>query len=263
MRALTVFLALFLMIACKKGGTKPMETTLIKPDSVSKPLDTTKKPLDTVKQPPVVKPIDTNKGRQINYLALGDSYTIGESVERSLIFPYQLLDRVKVLGRTINPPTIIAQTGWTTSELQYAIKNSGVINKFDMVTLLIGVNNQYRGQSREVYRKEFKELLETAISYAKGDKNHVFVISIPDWSATPYGKQYGNQQAVAADIDAFNAINKAETLALGISYTDITPASRLAATDGELVASDGLHPSAKMYQSWAFQLAPLVINSFK
>lgn len=263
MRIWTIWIGLFLFLACKKSEPANAVPSQIVADSIVKPLDTAKKPVDSVKKPPVVVPVDTNKGRQINYLALGDSYTIGESVDRYQIFPNQLVTEVGKHGRIINPPTIIARTGWTTRNLLSAIKDSGINHKFDMVTLLIGVNNQYQGGSREQYRTEFKELLQIAIDYAKGNKDHVFVISIPDWGASPFGRQTGNQSSIAADIDAFNAINKTESAALGISYTEITVASRLAAEDETLIASDGLHPSGKMYLQWASKLAPLVVKSFK
>lgn len=237
----------------------PADTLVKATDTTKKPADTIKKPVDTVK-----KPADPNQGKQLNYLALGDSYTIGESVERTQIFPAQLAKQLEKAGLIINPPTIIARTGWTTSELQTAIKESGVIQKFNFVTLLIGVNNQYRGESKDKYRKEFKELLQTAVDYVKGDKTHVFVVSIPDWGVTPFGKQSGrDQQMIAQEIDSFNTINREETLALGISYTDITPASRNAATDNSLVASDGLHPSGRMYLDWAVNVAPAILKIFK
>lgn len=201
----------------------------------------------------------------LNYLALGDSYTIGEAVEQQLSFPYQLVRELANQNIQFANPKIIAKTGWTTDELQTAIREENLSQKFDIVTLLIGVNNQYRGNSQETYRKEFKELLQTAINYAGGTKAHVFVVSIPDWGVTPFGKNSGkNIQTIASEIDAFNAINKQETLALGISYTDITPGSRIAATDLSLVATDGLHPSGKMYAAWAFEVAKavkLVINN--
>ncbi len=200
----------------------------------------------------------------LTYLAIGDSYTIGEAVPLSGNFPHQLSKLLKVKGLDVGTPKIIAKTGWTTSELQQGIKTAAINQKFDLVTLLIGVNNQYRGESKTIYRKEFKDLLETAIAFAGGHKAHVFVVSIPDWGATPYGQQSGRDiSAIAADIDAFNAINKEETLAHGISYTDITAASRLAASDESLVASDGLHPSEKMYLDWAVQLEPKVIKGLK
>lgn len=212
-----------------------------------------------------IKLIDPNMGKQLNYLALGDSYTIGESVERPDIFPSQLAMELTAKGLIINPPTIIARTGWTTSELQAGIRNSGFLEyKYDIVTLLIGVNNQYRGESKDVYRKEFKELLQTAIAFAKGKKTHVFIISIPDWGATPHGQQSGRDpQVIAKEIDAFNVINKEETLAAGLNYSNITPFSRLALSDKTLVAGDGLHPSGKMYAGWVANVAPLVLTNLK
>lgn len=197
-----------------------------------------------------------NSNTPLTYLALGDSYTIGEAVEQELSFPYQLVRELKNRNIHVANPKIIAKTGWTTDELQTAIKEENLKQKFDIVTLLIGVNNQYRGNSPVTYRKEFKELLQTAIGYAGGIKEHVFVVSIPDWGVTPFGKNSGkDMQTIASEIDNFNAINKAEAIALGISYTDITPASRIAATDLSLVATDGLHPSGKMYASWALEVA--------
>ncbi|WP_234994526.1 SGNH/GDSL hydrolase family protein [Pedobacter caeni] len=208
---------------------------------------------------PVVKPED-----EISYLAIGDSYTIGEAVPLESSFPYQLVKELQKTDMQLSKPHIIAKTGWTTSELQEGINHANLRQKFSMVTLLIGVNNQYRGESKEKYRKEFKELLQAAITFADGNKAHVFVVSIPDWGLTPYGMGSGRETlAVSADIDAFNAINKQESLAEGISYTDITAASRLVVSDPELVAADGLHPSSKMYLDWVVQLAPVVIKKIK
>ncbi len=197
-----------------------------------------------------------NSNTPLTYLALGDSYTIGEAVEQKLSFPYQLVSELATQNVFVTTPKIIAKTGWTTDELQSAIKVENVTQKFDIVTLLIGVNNQYRGNSRITYRKEFAALLQTAISYANGNKKHVFVVSIPDWGMTPFGKSSGKDIAkISAEIDAFNAIAKEETLAMNVSYTDITPGSRNAAADLSLVATDGLHPSGKMYASWALEVA--------
>jgi len=197
-----------------------------------------------------------------SYLALGDSYTIGESVAQSSSFPYQLAASLNSQGIKARSPKIIAKTGWTTNELQDAIRAEALSTKFDIVTLLIGVNNQYRGNSIATYRTEFKELLQTAISFARGNKAHVFVVSIPDWGATPFGKQSGRGvQELAEEIDAFNAVNKEETLKEGISYTDITPGSRNAATNNALVAADGLHPSGLMYKDWVTLLAPSVYKA--
>lgn len=195
------------------------------------------------------------QSRSFTYLALGDSYTIGEAVPQEQSFPYQLNKR---FGNTTSPE-IIAVTGWTTGELKQGIAQRNLQkHDYDIVTLLIGVNNQYRGYSKDQYRTEFAELLTTAINYAGGNKAHVFVLSIPDWGATPFGKNSGDPSRIAADIDAFNAINRSETAKQGVDYIDITPASRRAAYDTGLVASDGLHPSGKMYELWVNQLVPIV-----
>lgn len=200
----------------------------------------------------------------ISYLALGDSYTIGEAVPAADSFPYQLAARLRAEQIFVEQPHIIATTGWTSSELQAAIKTAALARKFDLVTLLIGVNNQYRGESITVYRQEFAALLQTALDFAGGDKSRVFVVSIPDWGATPFGVASGRgQEAIALDIDAFNAVNKEETLRAGVNYTDITPASRAAVADPELVAEDGLHPSAKMYSDWVNNLLPAVLKVLK
>ena len=204
------------------------------------------------------------KGTPLTYLALGDSYTIGEAVEQRQSFPYELANRLKTADLNVSAPQIIARTGWTTDELQVAIKAAKITDTFSFVTLLIGVNNQYRGYSKEVYREEFKELLLTAINFAGGKKNHVFVVSIPDWGATPFGKSSGKDpEAIGNEIDQFNAINKEESLATGVSYTDITPDSKLAASDVTLVAPDGLHPSAKMYAGWVSALFPSIEKAFR
>lgn len=193
----------------------------------------------------------TNGKPTLNYLALGDSYTIGEAVEQKDSFPYQFAVRLKQQGLSIAEPKVIAKTGWTTDELQAAIKTENITQNFDIVTLLIGVNNQYRGYAKENYRKEFVQLLHAAVNFAGGNTNRVFVISIPDWGVTPFGLSSGkNTKDIANEIDAFNAINKEETLALKVNYTDITPSSRKVATDLSLVAADGLHYSGKMHLQW-------------
>ncbi|MGQ7853764.1 SGNH/GDSL hydrolase family protein [Pedobacter sp. WC2501] len=198
------------------------------------------------------------------YLALGDSYTIGEAVKQTQSFPYQLQSLLKNQNINVANPKIIATTGWTTDELQAAIKKENLTGSYSFVTLLIGVNNQYRGYALTTYKKEFAELLQTAINYAGGNKSKVFVVSIPDWGATPFGKNSGkNAQTIASEIDNFNTANQEITLAAGISYTNITPASRNATTDISLIADDGLHPSAKMYGQWAESLMTKVAPMLK
>jgi lysophospholipase L1-like esterase len=181
------------------------------------------------------------------YLALGDSYTIGESVPESERFPVQLA-RALNLG----DPEIIAKTGWTTDELNAAIDAAHPTGPYDLVTLLIGVNNQYRGRDAEQYRGEFTALLQRAIGFAGGDAKKVVVVSIPDWGVTPFAE--GRDRAkIGTEIDRYNAINREETGKAGAKYVDITPVSR--GTDPALFAADGLHPSGKQYTEWVKLIA--------
>lgn len=196
---------------------------------------------------------------ELKYLALGDSYTIGESVSESQRWPVQLVEKLRNTGKKIAPPKIIAKTGWTTDELKARIIKENVIEKFDLVSLLIGVNNQYRGRNAEEFRKEFVDLLETAIQFADNNKNRVFVVSIPDWGVTPFGLN-SSRPDISKSIDLFNAICKAETEKRGILYIDITPISRKAPDDASLIAEDGLHPSGKMYQMWTEKIQPLIMQ---
>ena len=180
------------------------------------------------------------------YLALGDSYTIGESVPESERFPVQL-------ARTLNlgQPQIIARTGWTTDELNAAIDAANPQGPFDLVTLLIGVNNQYRGRDAEQYRGEFAALLQRAIGFAGGDAQKVIVVSIPDWGVTPFAE--GRDRAkIASEIDRYNAVNREEAQRAGAKYVDITPISR--GNDPSLVAADGLHPSGAQYTQWVREI---------
>jgi lysophospholipase L1-like esterase len=198
-----------------------------------------------------------------SYLALGDSYTIGEAVPDTSSYPYQLQQVLDQLKYKFTAPTIIATTGWTTDDLISAIaQNNGVQGKtYDMVTLLIGVNDQYQGLSQDNYEIKFQQVLNTAIQFAGGNKAHVFILSIPDYGVTPFA--HGNDAIIGPLIDQFNAINKSASLAAGVNYLDITGISREAATDPTLIAPDGLHPSGKMYALWVQQLAPLVLKNLK
>jgi undecaprenyl-diphosphatase len=182
-----------------------------------------------------------------SYLALGDSYTIGESVAATDRFPIQL---ARELG--IGEPRIIAKTGWTTDELSSAIDAADVKGPFDFVTLLIGVNNQYRGRDTEEYRAQFVGLLGRAIGFAGGDAKKVIVVSIPDWGVTPFAE--GRDRAkIGREIDRYNAVNREETARAGARYVDITPISRGA--DPALFAGDGLHPSGAQYAEWVKRIA--------
>ncbi len=193
----------------------------------------------------------------LRVLALGDSYTIGEGVKEEERWPEQLVAALKKDGLPVAPPTIVARTGWTTGELIGALdRNKDLKGPYDLVTLLIGVNNQYRGRPADEYRKEFVELLKRAETYA-GAKGRVVVVSIPDWGVTPYAKGMKADPAkVGAAIDAFNAINKEESATAGAAYVEITVASRKAADEPDLLAKDGLHPSGKMYAGWVEGVLP-------
>lgn len=193
-------------------------------------------------------PVEPQPADPIRYLALGDSYTIGESVSSDQNFPAQLYDALQQSGIPVSSYKIIARTGWTTANLKAAIEGASYKDTFNMVSLLIGVNNQYQGKSIETYKVEFVELANRAIQYAGGKKERVFVVSIPDYGYTPFGKN--NQQSISTQIDAFNVANKQLSDSLGLTYYNITPISRRGLSEPDLVAGDGLHPSAKMYKEW-------------
>jgi len=184
-----------------------------------------------------------------SYLALGDSYTIGESVAIGDRWPVQLVNALNQNGHVTANPTIVATTGWTTDELSSTMDRVRLAGPFDLVSLLIGVNNQYRGRDVENFKKEYTRLLERAIALAGGDQNRVFVVSIPDWGVMPFAEDR-DQGQIAQEIDAYNAAKKKITQKMGVVFIDITPISREASTDLDLVASDGLHPSGKMYSRW-------------
>ncbi|MFZ1807405.1 MAG: SGNH/GDSL hydrolase family protein [Cyclobacteriaceae bacterium] len=182
------------------------------------------------------------------YLALGDSYTIGESVAEGDRWPVQLAKALTEKGMPVEPPKIIAVTGWRTDNLKNGIDIAQIKEKYDLVSLLIGVNNQYQGKSAEDYATEYENLLKTAIQFAGGDKLNVFVVSIPDYGFTPFGAP--NQEKITKELDEFNAINKRITETYGITYVNITDISRKGLEDPELVAEDTLHPSGKQYTLW-------------
>lgn len=193
----------------------------------------------------------------MTYLALGDSYTIGESVPERERWPVQLADLLRGQGVEVGAPTIIARTGWTTDELSAAMDEAAPVGPYDLVSLLIGVNNQYRGRAVEEYREQFVALLNRAIGLAGGRPGRVLVLSIPDWGVTPFAAGR-DSAAIAAAIDQYNAVNAEEAARAGAAYVDVTPTSRLAVTQPELLAGDGLHPSGLMYTAWAALALPVV-----
>jgi lysophospholipase L1-like esterase len=190
---------------------------------------------------------------QINYLALGDSYTIGESVAKNERWPNQLANLLKENGKDVSEPKIIATTGWRTDNLANAIRIAKLKVEYDLVSLLIGVNNQYQGKSVEQFAVEFENLLNTAISLAKGKKENVFVVSIPDYGFTPFGLK--NKEKISSEIDVFNSVSQKICEKNNVPYINITDTSREGLNDPTLVAGDGLHPSGKMYSQWAKQIA--------
>ncbi len=189
-----------------------------------------------------------------SYLALGDSYTIGEKVEEKDNFPNQTVRILNESKKRFNDPTIIAKTGWTTDELQNKLTEVRLAIPFDIITLLIGVNNQYRGRSVEEYAVQFEQLLQKAVGYAGGKTNHVIVLSIPDWGVTPFAADR-DRKKIAEEIDVFNIINKKIAAQYQVHYIDITPFTREATSDLSLVTEDGLHPSGKDYKRWALLVA--------
>lgn len=187
--------------------------------------------------------------KELRYLALGDSYTIGESVTPLKRFPVLLTEALKNRGILMAPPEIIATTGWTTADLKTGIGQANIVgNSYDLVSLLIGVNNYYQGRGLGEYKQEFEELLLRAITFAGGSKEKVIVLSIPDYGYTPLGQQ--DQAAISEGIDLFNQANQEISDSIGVKYFNITPVSRKGLADPDLVASDNLHPSGKQYQLW-------------
>ena len=197
----------------------------------------------------------------LRLLALGDSYTIGESVPPSARWPVQFVHLLREqTALDVAGAEIIAQTGWTTDELFAALLEADLKGLYDLVTLLIGVNNQYRGRPLDEYREQFVALLETAVGLA-GDREHVIVLSIPDWGVTPFAEGRDRAQ-IAREIDAFNAVNCDEATRAGAHYVDVTTISREAAGNAELVAEDGLHPSGEMYRRWAELVVPVAARIY-
>jgi len=184
----------------------------------------------------------------LRYLALGDSYTIGESVKVSERWPDLLVSALAQKGISVSDPRIIATTGWRTDNLKGAIEKAELNDNYDLVSLLIGVNNQYQGKPVDQYANDFEDLLKTAIRLAKGNSKYVFVVSIPDYGYTPFGR--ARLAAISTQIDEFNEINKRIAEQYHVAYYNITEISRKGLEDPSLVASDGLHPSGKMYSQW-------------
>ncbi len=192
---------------------------------------------------------------RLRFLALGDSYTIGEGVQPDGRWPLQLARALRDEDVSLGDPQIVATTGWTTDELWAGIDAAAPAGRFDLVSLLIGVNNQYRGRPLDEYRTQFEALLERAIGFAGGRADRVLVLSIPDWGTTPFARRSGrDREAIAQQLDAFNAAAGKACATRAVAFVDITAHGRAHAADPAMLADDGLHPSATAYAAWA-QLA--------
>ena len=236
---------LLLVVSCSDGSDELVIPKSVSPDPALKPI-------------PKTNP--QTPAKDINYLALGDSYTIGQNVFETCRFPEQLK---KNLGN-LNPNNtyflkIIAQTGWTTTNLISAINAQSLNSNYDLVTLLIGVNNQYQNKLFSLYENEFPELVNKAIALAKGDKTNVIVVSIPDYAYTPFGQQSSNSAKISTEIDNYNAFAKKYCLERNIEFISITDITRQGLTNPKLVASDGLHPSELAYSYFVERILPKAV----
>jgi lysophospholipase L1-like esterase len=192
----------------------------------------------------------------LHYLALGDSYTIGEDVPAHARWPVQLVEKLRKHGVAIDDPQIVAVTGWTTDELSAGMDKANLAASYDLVTLLIGVNNQYRGRSAGEYRNQFHSLLLRAVALANQRAERVVVVSIPDWGVTPFGHASGRDVAkITHELDVFNAIARDEAIHAGAHFVYITGISR---DHAWFVAHDGLHPSGPQYALWTAVIEPVV-----
>jgi lysophospholipase L1-like esterase len=199
----------------------------------------------------IAAPHTTALTTELRYLALGDSYTIGEAVDEAGRWPMQLARLLRMEGVLVGDPRIIATTGWTTDELDAAITAAEPLGEHDFVTLLIGVNNQYRGRDVEEYRTQFAALLWRAIGFARNRPGRVLVLSIPDWGVTPFAAQSGRDaRQIARELDAYNAAAREVCAQRGVAFVDITAVSRARGAEPAMLAGDGLHPSAAMYTEW-------------
>lgn len=198
--------------------------------------------------------------RPLHYLALGDSYTIGEGVPVDGRWPAQLAARLREDGRAVETPRIVATTGWTTDELSSALDAAEPLGRdWDLVSLLIGVNDQYRGRPVDDYAPAFAALLDRAIGYAGGRADRVVVLAIPDWGVTPFAAASGRDPAtIARELDAYNATAARLCRERGVAFVDIAPVSRAVGAEPAMLADDGLHPSAALYAEWAREALPVV-----
>lgn len=195
---------------------------------------------------------------QLSYLALGDSYTIGEGVDEHGRWPMQLARDLRATGIALADPHVIATTGWTTDELSAAMDAAEPLGEWEFVSLLIGVNNQYRGRDVDDYAGDFARLLQRAISLANARVDRVLVLSIPDWGVTPFARESGRDlRQVANELDAYNVAARDVCAAHGVAFVDITDVSRARGAEAGMLVEDGLHPSAAMYSEWTRLALPV------
>jgi len=195
-----------------------------------------------------------------SYLALGDSYTIGEQVDFAENFPNQTIQILRKAGFAFYAAEIIAKTGWTTDELSNSIENTTTLNNYDIVSLLIGVNNQYRARSATEFKVEFEHLLQKAIQFAGNKPGRVFILSIPDWGVTPFAEGRDRKQ-VAEEIDQYNNVCKNSAAAFKAHFINITTSQRADGNKQEFLAPDSLHPSGQEYKKWAAALADEILKA--
>lgn len=198
---------------------------------------------------PTLNTVATEQTNDYSFLALGDSYTIGEGVEIEESWPFQLVERLRERGLRVAPPKIVAQTGWTTRNLIRNMEQEVAIHReFDLVSILIGVNNQYKGRSLAEYEEQLREIFRKAISHSRQRERGVFALSIPDYGVTPFGE--ANAERISLEIDQFNATFRRVAEEFDVAFYNITPITREAATNPNLLANDSLHPSPLMYRFW-------------
>lgn len=194
------------------------------------------------------------QNKTYQYLALGDSYSVGEGIDPKDSWCNQLSDLLQKKGKSVTTD-IVAETGWTTSDLNLAL--SKIDKQYDFITLLIGVNNQYRGDDTASFRKDLRKIIEKSLNLTGNKKECLLVLSLPDWSVTPYGEKLSPQQ-ISREIDDYNHIVKDETQRAGATFINITPVSKTAYKNPPLLAPDHLHFSRLMYKSWAYMVVPYI-----
>ncbi|PHX73773.1 MAG: lysophospholipase [Chitinophagaceae bacterium] len=199
--------------------------------------------------------------QNLSFLALGDSYTIGEGVNIQDSFPYQTADILRNKNIHLNPPIIVAKTGWTTGELYNAVVSNKLTDKYDIITILIGVNNQYRGNAIQEFSNDYEMLLQKAISLAGNKVRHVFALSIPDWSVTPFAEGR-EKKKIANEINAFNDMAESISRLFQVAFIDITTEYKARSSDPSFIAQDKLHPSGKEYKAWSEKIATEIVKSY-